>query len=380
MKPSHVIGLAALVLIFGIAIWYNDKPAPDSQGATDQRLFPELAQNLDSVRQLSARDAAGGVVTMERKDDHWTVSEKYNYRASTAKVSELILAASEAVQREQKTSDPQLYGRLGLRDLSDAESAAVQLSMSSPGQKYAVLVGSSSDRFGGSTFVRKPASEQSFLVSPALNVSTDIDSWLDTEIFNIESDDVQAVSVRADTGARTDIEKQAMFNSDFDLVDRPDGHALNDVVVRGLARGLTGLRFEDVKKSVAFAANDYKRLSVTYTLFSGVVIDVTLFYQEEAVEQKEPNDGPPRQPQYWLASNARFDAVIAQKFVPQPDADSDGEPTSGMQVKLTSADLADRRKQVEHINQTRKRWVYKITQARFDSMNQSAASLSVAPE
>ncbi len=372
MKPVQVLLLALLVGGAGAAVWFG-LGGDTASLVIEEKLFPKLAGNLDSISRLTVSDAKGGKVTIEDKDGIWVVKEKSKYAANVSKVGELILSLADAKQVEQKTANPEFYSRLGLRDISDTESEAILLSLSTPDGDLNVLTGNASDRFGGSTFVRKPDSDTSFLVTPKLTTGTNVDDWIDPGLFDIAADEVQSVKVTNAGVQGAEISKSAMFDSEFDLVGRADDQVLNAVAVRNLAQALAGLNFENVIRDVAFAVNDYKRLNVTYTQFSGIIIDVTLFYRDEPQSGDEETDGPPRKIQYWLNAVARFDESLAQQFVPQPS--SSDEATNNEALTLTTADIADLRAEVEHINQTRKRWIYKISPTQFQRMNQSASTL-----
>ncbi len=367
MKPVHVLILAVLVIGAGAAIWLGSGDDTDAR-PTDQKLFPDLAGKIDTVGSLTVSDAKGGKVTIERQDDGWIVKEKSKYAANTSKVGELLLNLADATLVEQKTSNPEFYARIGVNDVSNSDSSAVLLSVLTPGGKLNLLAGNSNDRFGGSTFVRKPESAPSYLVTPKLEASTDVNDWIDTRILDIAADDIQSVKVTGSDGEIAEISKAAMFDSEFDLVGREESQTLNAIAVRNLAGALAGLDFEDVKRGAAFAVNDYKRIKVTYTRFSGVVVDVTLFYRDDPAD----SDAEAAPQHYWLNAGARFDEALAQKFVPQPTAN---ETSGGEALSLTSADIADRRAEAERINKSKRRWMYKITSAQFNKMNQSKSTL-----
>lgn len=383
MKPLHVTILALIALGAALALWLNDGAAP-APTRTEQKLFPELASNLDSATQLTVSDAKGGKVTLERKDAGWRVIEQAKYYANSRTVGELLVALSDAAVLEEKTANPEFYERLGLREVSDSASNAVLVSLASPAQTFEVLLGNTSARFDGSTFVRKPGSEPSYLVSKKLQASTDSYDWLDRQVLDIASDEVQSVKITH--GDDTLEILRDSVDSDFDLFDRQEEQALNTTAVKALSRGLAGLSFEEVRKGAAFAVNDYQRKSLAYALFDGTQVLATVFYKEpeasedsvdDSTDNEDQSSGPPAQPEYWLNVGVRFDEQAAQQFAPQPTATVNGEEPKTL--ILTPADLADRRARAEQINQKTRMWMYKITSARFDSFNQTVDSLTDAP-
>ncbi len=380
MKPLHVLILALVVVAAGSAIWYNNSSEGPAAAAPEQTLFPALADSLSSVSELTLTRAGGEEISIEKKDGEWVLGRKPRYYVDPSKVGTLLVAASEARQVEAKTTNPEFFSRLGLSDISEADSEAVLLSVEASGQSFDVLLGNSSERFGGSTFVRKPTEQATYLVSPAINADTDADAWLDKLIFDIQPDEVQSVTVMDGTNTLSEIRKDAMFGSEFELVGREEGQAVNDAVIRGLARGLSGLRFNDVKQGVAFPVNDYKRLNVTYTLFSGVIVNTTLFYRDnDADAATDEQSGPSPEPKYWLNAGARFDESIAQQFVPQPGSEA-ADNDEAQRLTLTAADIADRRQEAERISRTRQRWIYEIPAARFESMSRPFESLVISEE
>jgi len=241
-----------------------------------ERLLPDFAQQLDSVSSVTVKDSQAGIVTLALQDELWRVTEKLDYPADQSKVKSLLIDLSEAQPVETKTSNPEFYSRLGLRDIDDSDSQAHQIQFEGAASTVGVLVGKTTPRFGGSSYARNSEKAQSWLVTPSIKVSTELDEWLDKNVLDVAADDIQSVLLTHADGDTVEISKDAMFDSAFSLA-LPEGRVANTTAITTLARGLTGLAFEDVDKSTRFARNDYQQLSAIYRLFDGNVIEFTLF-------------------------------------------------------------------------------------------------------
>ncbi|MEM7081457.1 MAG: DUF4340 domain-containing protein [Pseudomonadota bacterium] len=365
---AKTVGILGLVVVAAaLFIWMSQNDVETNQAG--EVLLSGLAQELDDVSELALANAAGDTVTIEQTNGQWTVREKSRFYANSKMVGNLLVAAADATVSEAKTSNPELYDQIGVQDLSQDDSRAVKLSITAPSKTYELLIGNQSGRFGGSTFVRRAGEAESFLVTPMLSAEVNVPLWLQTSVLDIDAADVQSVQIQATNGEVVTISKSARGDA-FVLDGMPEGRALSDVPVRGLGRGLTGLTFQNVTRAVAFPVNAYQRMSAVYTLFNGVVIEVILFYTEPV----DSDDGPTKEPQYWLSIGSRFDAAIATEFTPQP-SDENAQP-----FVLTDADLADRQQEADDIKNRNGPWVYEITGARFDSINRTQESLLIAVE
>ena len=367
MNAKTVIVIAIFTALLGISAWWinsnNNAPAKPKSVA----LFPTLAGKVDKITQVRFANAKGDTVTLVNNKNIWRVAERSKYFADTSKIKALLYAINEAKIIELKTSNPEFYDRLGVRDIAEADSQAVLVEIEHDGITHSMLIGSDSSRANGANHARKPDTPQAMLVTPQISVNTDPVHWLDKNVLNVTATKVQSVTVKRAEAEPLMISKSAMFDENFVLQNAADDKEVDSSGVDQLASGLAALKFDRVIKAAAFAARDYQSFDVTYTLFDGVVIDGKVFYPRK-------KDDEEKKMQYWFGASARFDEAVAQAFVPQADSDDSADATDdsadlSAPIVLTEADLADRKNLATAMNARLKGWIFEIPKTRYTSLN-----------
>jgi hypothetical protein len=165
-------------------------------------IFPGLAADLNAVTAVSLqKGSATPNVTLHKTGEVWTVAERADYPADVGKLRKLLMSLSDAKITEEKTSDPQRFGAIGVEDpasgatgTSGATGATgVEITVTTPKDKRALIVGKS---VGGGNFVRKPGENKSYSAEPAINADADPHYWIDARLLNIASAQVQDISVK----------------------------------------------------------------------------------------------------------------------------------------------------------------------------------------
>jgi len=190
MKTHHLLVLlAAAALAVIAALWTRTVHEPEHAQGAGALLAPGLEAKVNEVSTIHVKGKDDASVTLERGTDNWTVKEKSGYPADTGKVRKLLIGIAQSKLVEQKTSNPQYYGELGVADPTAAapaetkpeDSDAKKNGDEKPGalveidapvegsDKVALIVGNSA-RGATATYVRKAGDSQSWLASGDLAV------------------------------------------------------------------------------------------------------------------------------------------------------------------------------------------------------------------
>ena len=267
-KIVLVLTIAVLVMIGAAVLLSTDEGNNDEMKMLLPGLKAQLA-NLDRV-EIVTRDEA---VTLAAIDGLWSVVERNNYPAKRETLSAMANQVAKAKLLEQKTSRPENYARLGLVDLEDPASEAVQLSLRAGETEFTTLLGNNAS---GRTGRYARDDEQTWLTD-AIDVEKLPAAWLEPVIINVESADVARVVLKGEGGELT-FERNAQGEFDFGQLP-PDRELKYPAITGEPARALVNVRLEDV------SAHEDKRwqdvASANFTLLDGREIRVQVAKYDE---------------------------------------------------------------------------------------------------
>lgn len=242
-KNLFVTLTAALVIsAIGVAI---DQSQQGSVDFDSPLILPELAQNaakLNHIRIASAGNAL--VVESKKQQDKWVISNLGGYNADIPKLAALLNNLKDARKVEAKTAKPALFHHLGLRDIVDAQSKALLVSLTDGDNTYQLLIGSSAKN-GSGQYVRLAGDNQTWLIDKAIDRPEKPEDWVNTGLFDFTLADIQSVSVAGKY--RYDLSKADKEQQSYQFADIPDGHKLKyDAIVDAIPRSISSLAFEQL--------------------------------------------------------------------------------------------------------------------------------------
>ncbi|HZD53175.1 MAG TPA: DUF4340 domain-containing protein, partial [Woeseiaceae bacterium] len=186
----------AVVVLFAAVLLLNRQRGPET--TTEALLFPGLKDKLDGVAEVRIADADSDL-RIVREEGGWTVPEKGDYPADTVKLRKLLLAVAEARKVEQKTSDSELYDRLGVQDPQKEGAKGVLVETTGLGDAdFSLILGDSAQR--DYRYVRVSGETTSWMVDRNPEVPDDVSGWLLADIADVASSRVQSVTIRHSDG------------------------------------------------------------------------------------------------------------------------------------------------------------------------------------
>lgn len=206
-------------------------------------VFPTLAERQDQLDTLQLRGAGKAtLVTLRRKENVWRVAERTDWPADAGRISQYLFVLSQARLAEAKTSNPELYARIGVGPITDEAATGSELTLSGKGISSRLLIGHEHTKFD-SNYVRVDGQAQAWLTDLPVTFDRDPASWLDRRLVDLPLARIVAVQVKPRSG-----KPFALSHRDdrFRLDDAPSAAMGDSQQGDALAGVLDQLRFEDL--------------------------------------------------------------------------------------------------------------------------------------
>ena len=350
-KRTVVILLGAFVVLLAL-VMIGQRSGPSPAG-TGEPLVAGLADALGDIERVTVTKANGETVaTLEKRPDNWIVSDKHDYVANASKLRQALTALGEARILELKTANAELYGRLGVEDVTAPDAAGVSVALTALGRELPTIILGNAE---GAKFryARRAGEAQSVLIDRNPDVPRAAAQWVDSSVVDVRSERVREVTITHADGEVVRISKTGPELANFEVAGVPNGRELSyPGVANVIGNALRELNLEDVEPSDAAPAE--QPTIVEYRTFDGLVVRIT---------------GVERNDESWISLEASVDAAQAAA-APAPAADGVSPP---------AATPADPNAEAARINAKVGGWRYKIAGFQYDQMTRRMADLLKAP-
>lgn len=245
-------------------------------------LLPGLDRELNDVTKLTIRVAGNRTATtLIRGPERWTVAERGNYPADVGKIRQNLISLANATVVEEKTTDPALYARLGVKDIANEDATGAELVIDGLNESYRIIIGKTGIR-GDQAYARDPGSTVSLLIAARLDLGTEPADWLDRAIVDIPSSDVFRVTTTHPDGETIRIEKNGPEANGFELVDQPaDTELAYASVTDSIGSVLAGLALDDVTTRADAGLEDVQPVVTRFETFDGLIIITNIYTIED---------------------------------------------------------------------------------------------------
>jgi hypothetical protein len=273
-KTVQILALAVILLFAAVFAlnWQRDKEQTE-----DEQLFPGLKERIDDTAAITVTDA-DGTVTVKRDGERWIVAEKAGYAANTDTLRRVLLAIADARKVEQKTSNPELYDRLGVGDPSREDGGVLLSSAGLGDQDFALILGDAVQQ--EYRYVRIADQAQSWLIDQNPDVPDDASGWLAQEIVDIDSLRIKSVTVTHEDGETIHIHKDKEDATNFAVDGIPEGRELSyPSVANGMAAVLSNLTLEDVVADPGSA--DESAATTVISTFDGLELRIVSSQEDD---------------------------------------------------------------------------------------------------
>lgn len=277
MTPRALQLLGAIAAVLIVALIALEFAGPEDTGTAGDALLPgfeAVANDVDEVTIIGADEAA---VTLRRNADGvWAVGERDGYAANIGRLRQLIVALAEAAVVEEKTSNPDLYERLGVDD-PNGGGTGTAVTLTGPDAVYTVVLGDVAQ--GAYRYARATDRATSYLINRNPAAPAAATEWLASELIDIGSDEIRRVEIVHADGETLVVEKSERAQTDFDLVGIPPGRELSyPAVGNGVAGALDSLALDDVRPAVDTAP----QTTTTFHTWDGLAVTAAVVTEGEA--------------------------------------------------------------------------------------------------
>lgn len=392
-KTLYALIAAAIVALLA-AWWINSSHAPVSESAEQSKpLLPGLRERVNDITSITITGADNQVlVTLKRGSEGWNVGQKSGYPADVAKLREFLLKLADATVLEGKTSNPKLYGELGVDDVKGKDAKGVLVSLEGPKEPVKLIVGNYNGGGGGGTFVRRDGEAQTLLAKGNLSVEKTVAGWEKHELTDIPASRLQQVTITNPDGKTLKAYKEHPGDANFKVADVPKGREpSSDFVADALGSTLAGLRADDVFTAKEMPPPD-KVYKATYAAFDGLNVAVVAWVKDgkdyaqlsaslddTAAAVHISADQTKAQAEYEAAVQAANKKLAEEKPATGPAAEAAAKAASDVAKPLAVSDAAKDRDErlkalndeVAVLNKTFAGWTFVLPSFKFANIDKS---------
>ncbi len=366
MNSRHVSILAIVALLAVLAAFWSTSIRDNGRATANAYLVPGLNENINNVSELRVITAGGNTsATLRKTDSGWVVVERAGYPADAGKLRKSLLDLANARLVELRTSNPELYGRLGVEDIASEDAQGVRIEIDGLEQPVAIIIGNP-ESGRSATNVRHADAEATWLVTGALSLEKEPTQWLNKTLLEVPRDRVYTAHIRHPDGTEVRIHKDEPGGGDFVVDNMPAGRELKyATVANGIGAAIIALAMEDLIPASDFEPEG-EPVHIEYRTFDGMAIAIDAF-------AKGLND---RYLKVGLAYDARLvEELAARQAVAAGPAEGSEEtgPSAGTpeEPALEPADP----KEIQAINDRLRGWVFKVSNFRYDQLTKTMEDL-----
>lgn len=354
MKGNKLIIFTLVTIAVILAATMMTRHRAPTSAVQKQLLFPALADNINNVSTigLTKREKS---LTLSLQDKQWVIQEADNYPANFGKIRETVIAIAEMMILAEKTSNAELYKKLGVEEPSDKDADSLQLSLldSSGDTLAALIVGkprhskSAADKAG--LYVRLPDTQAALLVEGRLDISTNASDWFERSLFNIDANRIKHIDIVHADGGTVKLGRDK-DTDDFTLEDLPTGKEMqSNVIISRMGTMLEDVAVDNVIKADKLAGAE--QATATIRTFDGLLITVVSAAGDEE-------------------NYASF------SFAADNDTSAATGEESGKEGATTNSDKPDPAREAASLNKLMSGWAYAIPSFRFELFTRKLEQLS----
>ena len=253
MKPNPSLILLLLAVFSTTAALYSINISEDYQrtAADDVQVFPRLNAKPEAAKVLVIETGGLKLKFKQNKDSVWVAEDKFKYPASSKLIQKVISQLADMRKIAVKTRMPSRFNQIGVEPYQQADANSVFVKLkAADGEILAESIFGAQFRRNNigvaeGTFIRHPKEQQAWLASGSIDIPSDLLSWLDTRILNIESNEIKKIKLWDKLG-RTAVVVRSNDGGQFIYQNRDGIGYLDREIAKNLFESLTKLSFVDV--------------------------------------------------------------------------------------------------------------------------------------
>ena len=337
------LAILIVFLLVGAGIYYSStaKNSINTSESIGSEIISTLQPALNDLAELQVVGAGNQVLsTLLRSETGWSVKERNQYPADISKIRSALLSLAEAKIIEQKTSNPELYSKLGVESMEQSDAQGVKAVIRYGAQTDELIVGKPGPQINKSRYVRLADSETSWLIDRKIDLKYEPDYWLRKDILSIEPSEVAGVVIVLQDSSKLEI-KSNPDEDKFEVVNLTDPTSqVIEAELHQVTNALSSFQLLDVAESADFEEAK-PAINVVYQLKTGVDINITGY---------------------------------------EVDKDHYATVNVGLSEQVNDEQKSQAQQYVDKLTQLTSGWVYKIPNVTYDSMNKREADVLAITE
>lgn len=368
---KHHLGLliAAAVIALVAGLWASKVQEPAVGSGAGAPLLPGLAEAVNDVNGVKLTGPGNQLIaTLTRDEETWRLAERAGYPANVPEVRELLLKLARAKLLEEKTANPEYYGRLGVEDIAAADAGGVLVEIE--GIDVAPVIIGDTEPAREAVYARRADEAISWLASGAIDIATDVTDWISQTVIDIDASRIAEVEVTHPDGEVVRVYKSEFGQAELEVADIPDGRELKrSNIANTMASVIDALQADDVQTLDESGFADLEATRVAWRAFDGFVVQAEVATKDD---------------QYYAKFGATTDAAIAARYLPVNEAtdtesgdaaadDAAGPPAPPeADISVVAEEAAQQNKRLEN-------WVYLLPKFKYDQMTRRMEDLLKEP-
>jgi hypothetical protein len=282
----------ATVALGGAAILLESNRSASTSAEAQTALFPELKSQVGSVARIVIESSdETWTLNHDQESNQWSLLERSGYAVSPERVATLLGSLARSKRLQQKTSNPERYGDLGLDDVGaeGSNSSQVSLHLADGTTLASLIIGRSRTQGTEAHYVRLSGEVASWTASGNLHLGTDLMDWVETMVVQVPAVRLTQVDVLHPDGDTIRMQRAQKEDSNLTIMNLPQGNeASSEWVTSRFTSAMTGMNFEDVRARMDLDPTQVVKSS--FHTSDGLVIHVAS--QLETEDPEVPGTAP----------------------------------------------------------------------------------------
>ncbi|MBL6990412.1 MAG: DUF4340 domain-containing protein [Bacteriovoracaceae bacterium] len=248
-KTIQLSVIAGILFIISLIVHFNEHKL-----ATTLAVGTEFISNFDveKVTRISINEKGKEVLALKLEGESFVITNHNSFPASNKKVSDLLFKISNIIIGGEISDNEKKYEGYEV----DSKSSGTHITLYDRFDKKLTefFVGKKSTAKGN--YIRRASKEMVYVSDDSINISTDVDSYIDKEIFNIDLKNVTSIKTSKNVIV-------AKVDDKF-ILQGPPAEEVDEIKVKRFITSLLNISFDkfidgaDQKVSSVQFENEYQ--------------------------------------------------------------------------------------------------------------------------
>ena len=217
---------------------------------TRHSLIHNILNDYNQITKIKIAKSLHNHITLIKDNSDWVVVEKDNFPVEPSQIKKLLWSLQSLTDYEKKTANPKRFSALSLQDLASNDQGNYKITIFKKQNNpiLDLIIGTQSQfKQLYTVYLRHADSKQSWKAQSAKTIALDIFDFIDNNIMNIDSQNIQSLTITPNNGKPYRVLPTKSGNS-FYLQNVPaDKQVKSDYEINTYGQILSHLMFEDVQ-------------------------------------------------------------------------------------------------------------------------------------